>query len=131
MAGDHEKITAVINLLTTEFTHSPQANHRKVEERFNYLSNMVGFSPFSLSRDEFRIDFFFFFNVFKFPLKGGLIGLAAATVGLTTEAAQHLEVRVWLNIMLIVDGYCPTKKLFNGLLSLVASKSPLRKSKIL
>ncbi|RXH70348.1 hypothetical protein DVH24_007604 [Malus domestica] len=51
-AGDHDKITAVINLLTTEFTYSPQANHRK----------------------------------------GGLIGLAAATVGLTIEAAQHLEV---------------------------------------
>ncbi|XP_022725365.1 protein VAC14 homolog isoform X2 [Durio zibethinus] len=51
-SGDHEKITAVINLLTTEFTYSPQANHRK----------------------------------------GGLIGLAAATVGLTSEAAQHLEV---------------------------------------
>ncbi|XP_034223653.1 protein VAC14 homolog isoform X4 [Prunus dulcis] len=50
-AGDHDKITAVINLLTTEFTYSPQANHRK----------------------------------------GGLIGLAAATVGLTSEAAQHLE----------------------------------------
>ncbi|KAK1374687.1 putative vacuole morphology and inheritance protein [Heracleum sosnowskyi] len=49
--GDHDKVTAVINLLTNEFTYSPQANHRK----------------------------------------GGLIGLAAATVGLTTEAAQHLE----------------------------------------
>ncbi|KAJ8747719.1 hypothetical protein K2173_012669 [Erythroxylum novogranatense] len=49
--GDHEKISAVINLLTTEFTYSPQANHRK----------------------------------------GGLIGLAAATVGLSGEAAQHLE----------------------------------------
>ncbi|KAK7273923.1 hypothetical protein RIF29_14990 [Crotalaria pallida] len=49
--GEHDKITAIINLLTTEFTYSPQANHRK----------------------------------------GGLIGLAAATVGLTTEAAQHLE----------------------------------------
>ncbi|KAK7843206.1 protein vac14 like protein [Quercus suber] len=51
VAGDHDKITAVINLLTTEFTFSAQANHRK----------------------------------------GGLIGLAAATVGLTSEAAQHLE----------------------------------------
>ncbi|KAI4302129.1 hypothetical protein MLD38_037913 [Melastoma candidum] len=49
--GDHEKISAVIGLLTAEFTYSPQANHRK----------------------------------------GGLIGLAAATVGLSTEAAQHLE----------------------------------------
>lgn len=29
-AGDHEKITAVINLLTNDFTMSPQANHRKV-----------------------------------------------------------------------------------------------------
>ncbi|KAK1288522.1 hypothetical protein QJS10_CPB19g01486 [Acorus calamus] len=52
LAGEHEKITSVIHLLTTEFTYSPQANHRK---------------------------------------QGGLIGLAAATVGLTTEAAQHLE----------------------------------------
>ncbi|KAK9114853.1 hypothetical protein Syun_021650 [Stephania yunnanensis] len=30
MAGDHDKITAMINLLTNEFTSSPQANHRKV-----------------------------------------------------------------------------------------------------
>ncbi|XP_043706317.1 protein VAC14 homolog [Telopea speciosissima] len=51
VAGDHDKISTVIKVLTTEFTYSPQANHRK----------------------------------------GGLIGLAAATVGLTTEAAQHLE----------------------------------------
>ncbi|KAL0372753.1 UNVERIFIED_CONTAM: protein VAC14 [Sesamum calycinum] len=50
-SGDHDKITAVINLLTNEYTYSPQANHRK----------------------------------------GGLIGLAAATVGLTSEAAQHLD----------------------------------------
>ncbi|PNX93522.1 protein VAC14 [Trifolium pratense] len=49
--GDHDKIKAVINLLTNEFINSPQANHRK----------------------------------------GGLIGLAAATVGLTSEASQHLE----------------------------------------
>ncbi|MCD7451974.1 hypothetical protein HAX54_014500 [Datura stramonium] len=55
VAGDHDKITAVINLLTQEYTYSPQANHRK----------------------------------------GGLIGLAAVTVGLTSEAAQHLEVRHW------------------------------------
>lgn len=27
-----------------------------------------------------------------FLVQGGLIGLAAATVGLTTEASQHLEV---------------------------------------
>ncbi|KAI3413026.1 Vac14_Fig4_bd domain-containing protein [Psidium guajava] len=50
-AGDHDKISAVISLLTTEFTYSAQANHRK----------------------------------------GGLIGLAAATVGLSSEASQHLE----------------------------------------
>ncbi|CAN0871727.1 Protein VAC14 homolog [Linum grandiflorum] len=50
-AGDHDKISSVIQLLTQEYTYSPQANHRK----------------------------------------GGLIGLAAATVGLTSEAAQHLE----------------------------------------
>ncbi|XP_038984891.1 protein VAC14 homolog [Phoenix dactylifera] len=51
LAGEHDKIAAVIKLLTTEFTSSSQANHRK----------------------------------------GGLIGLAAATVGLATEASQHLE----------------------------------------
>ncbi|OEL26527.1 Protein VAC14-like protein, partial [Dichanthelium oligosanthes] len=50
-AGEHEKISAVISLLISDFTNSPQANHRK----------------------------------------GGLIGLAAVTVGLTSEAAQHLE----------------------------------------
>lgn len=50
-AGDHERISAIINVLTNEFASSPHANHRK----------------------------------------GGLIGLAAATVGLAGEAAQHLE----------------------------------------
>ncbi|XP_010271349.1 PREDICTED: protein VAC14 homolog [Nelumbo nucifera] len=50
-AGDHDRITAVINMLINDFTYSPQANHRK----------------------------------------GGLIGLAAATVALTSEASQHLE----------------------------------------
>ncbi|CAM0872066.1 unnamed protein product [Alopecurus aequalis] len=53
-AGEHEKIAAVIGLLTTDFIESPMANHRK----------------------------------------GGLIGLAAVTVGLTSEAAQHLELIV-------------------------------------
>ncbi|URE24088.1 hypothetical protein MUK42_15831, partial [Musa troglodytarum] len=52
LAGEHEKISAVINLLTVDFACSPQANQRK----------------------------------------GGLIGLAAATVGLAAEAAQHLEI---------------------------------------
>ncbi|XP_052148456.1 protein VAC14 homolog isoform X1 [Oryza glaberrima] len=51
-SGEHDKISAVIALLTNDFTMSPQANHRK---------------------------------------QGGLIGLAAVTVGLTSEAAQHLE----------------------------------------
>ncbi|THU64321.1 hypothetical protein C4D60_Mb01t25220 [Musa balbisiana] len=51
VAREHEKISALINLLTTEFAYSPQANHRK----------------------------------------GGLIGFAAATVGLSAEAAQHLK----------------------------------------
>lgn len=51
LAGDHEKINAVIDLLVKDFTYSPQANHRK----------------------------------------GGLIGLAAATVGLTSDASHHLE----------------------------------------
>ncbi|CAN1138312.1 Protein VAC14 homolog [Linum perenne] len=50
-AGDHDRISSVIQLLKQEYTYSPQANHRK----------------------------------------GGLIGLAAVTVGLTSEAAQHLE----------------------------------------
>ena len=30
VAGEHDKIAAVINLLVNEFTNSPQANHRKV-----------------------------------------------------------------------------------------------------
>ncbi|XP_051144677.1 protein VAC14 homolog [Andrographis paniculata] len=51
VAGDHDKISAVINLLANEYTYSPQTNYRK----------------------------------------GGLIGLAAATVGLASEAAQHLD----------------------------------------
>jgi vacuole morphology and inheritance protein 14 len=29
-AGEHEKISVVIQLLTNDFTFSPQANHRKV-----------------------------------------------------------------------------------------------------
>ena len=36
-AGDHDKITAVINLLVMEFTYSPQANHRKVAEFFFFF----------------------------------------------------------------------------------------------
>ncbi|KAK9132491.1 hypothetical protein Scep_012019 [Stephania cephalantha] len=32
IAGDHDKITAMINMLTNEFTSSPQANHRKLEQ---------------------------------------------------------------------------------------------------
>ncbi|KAG1334170.1 protein VAC14 [Cocos nucifera] len=51
VAGEHEKINAVINMLNVDFTYSPQANHRK----------------------------------------GGLIGLAAVTVGLTKDAALYLE----------------------------------------
>ncbi|KAI3709567.1 hypothetical protein L2E82_39333 [Cichorium intybus] len=51
VAGDDDKINAMINLLTHEFTSSNQTSHRK----------------------------------------GGLIGLAAITVGLSAEAAQHLE----------------------------------------
>ncbi|CAH8384216.1 unnamed protein product [Eruca vesicaria subsp. sativa] len=50
-AGDHDKISKVIDVLVKEFAKSPQANHRK----------------------------------------GGLIGLAAVTVGLASEAAQYLE----------------------------------------
>ncbi|KAJ7541111.1 hypothetical protein O6H91_10G046700 [Diphasiastrum complanatum] len=51
IAGDHDKISAVISILTNDYALSPQANHRK----------------------------------------GGLIGLAAATVGLASEAAQYLD----------------------------------------
>ncbi|BBN11519.1 vacuole morphology and inheritance protein 14 [Marchantia polymorpha subsp. ruderalis] len=50
-AGEHEKISGVIQVLTNDFAMSPQANHRK----------------------------------------GGLIGLAAATVGLANDASQHLD----------------------------------------
>ncbi|XP_010554404.1 PREDICTED: protein VAC14 homolog [Tarenaya hassleriana] len=50
-AGDHEKMSKIIELLIKEFAKSPQTNHRK----------------------------------------GGLIGLAAVTVGLSSEAAQYLE----------------------------------------
>ncbi|KAM0051104.1 hypothetical protein Hdeb2414_s0007g00231481 [Helianthus debilis subsp. tardiflorus] len=37
-----------------------------------------------------------------FNRKGGLIGLAAATVGLSSEAAQHLE--VWIDFFAVVFG---------------------------
>ncbi|KAJ6826945.1 protein VAC14-like protein isoform X1 [Iris pallida] len=78
VAGEREKIRAVINLLTTEFTYSPQANHRK----------------------------------------GGLIGLAAVTVGLAREAPQHLEqiVPPVLNSFLDQDGrvrYYACEALYN------------------
>ncbi|XP_042426218.1 protein VAC14 homolog isoform X2 [Zingiber officinale] len=61
LSGEHDKISAVINLLISEFAGSPQANHRK----------------------------------------GGLIGLAAVTVGLGTDAAQHLTVRLACYIFII------------------------------
>lgn len=43
VAGDHDKITAVINLLTTEFTYSAQANHRKVFSIYRILSTCFEF----------------------------------------------------------------------------------------
>ncbi|KAJ7234738.1 hypothetical protein O6H91_Y450000 [Diphasiastrum complanatum] len=58
IAGDHDKISAVISILTNDYALSPQANHRK----------------------------------------GGLIGLAAATVGLASEAAQYLDVSLFMTI---------------------------------
>jgi len=39
-AGDHDRITAVITLLTTEFTYSPQANHRKVVLIMLFIFNL-------------------------------------------------------------------------------------------
>lgn len=39
--GDHDKITAVINLLTNEFTYSSQANHRKVSCIFVFIVRIV------------------------------------------------------------------------------------------
>ncbi|XP_055802720.1 protein VAC14 homolog isoform X1 [Solanum dulcamara] len=67
--GDHDKINAVISLLSQEYTYSPQAHNRK--ETFFQKA--------------------FFSNKHTPELQGGLIGLAAVTVGLTSEAAQHLE----------------------------------------
>ncbi|XP_026441201.1 protein VAC14 homolog [Papaver somniferum] len=51
VAGEHEKIGGLINVLISDFTNYPEPNHRK----------------------------------------GGLIGLAAATVGLSTQATPYLE----------------------------------------
>ncbi|KAJ4901304.1 Protein VAC14-like protein [Raphanus sativus] len=50
-AGDHEKLSKVIDMLVKEFAKSPQPNHRK----------------------------------------GGVLALAAVTVGLSSEAPQYLE----------------------------------------
>ncbi|CAL5428226.1 unnamed protein product [Camellia sinensis] len=80
-AGEHDKITAVINLLANEFTYSAQVNHRK----------------------------------------GGLIGLATATVALTGEAAQHLEVwednapngEEWLALLNLIKDINDNAKLQN------------------
>lgn len=44
-------------------------------------------------------------------MKGGLISLAAATVGLTNEAAQHLEVRVAYKLFYFRSSSLMTKKL--------------------
>lgn len=89
-AGDHDKITAVINLLTTEFTYSPQANHRKVCGQCECLK-LIELSWLTF---EYAGVFIFIYGILFhiFFWQGGLIGLAAATVGLTSEAAQHLEV---------------------------------------
>ena len=76
-AGDHDRISAVINLLTNKYTYSPQANYLC----FNNLVPQFMWCCWNLS----------VWNVNCF-LQGGLIGLAAATVGLTSEASQHLEV---------------------------------------
>lgn len=35
-AGEHDKISSVISLLTNDFTYSPQANQRKVK-KFPFL----------------------------------------------------------------------------------------------
>ncbi|KAM3281505.1 protein VAC14 isoform X1 [Capsicum chacoense] len=68
--GDHDKINAVISLLSQEYTYSPQAHNRKNSTK--HYSHAL-------------------FNIIYDYHLGGLIGLAAVTVGLTTEAAQHLE----------------------------------------
>lgn len=44
----------------------------------------------------FHYYYHFFLKYFSLYLQGGLIGLAAATVGLATEASQHLEVSIVL-----------------------------------
>ncbi|KAF3320141.1 protein VAC14 isoform X1 [Carex littledalei] len=56
-SGDHDKIAALIKMLTDDFTYSAQVHNRK----------------------------------------GGLIGLAAVTVGLTTEAGPHLDLKYFMS----------------------------------
>ncbi|KAJ1697081.1 hypothetical protein LUZ63_005593 [Rhynchospora breviuscula] len=56
-AGEHDKIAALIKMLTDEFTYSSQVLHRK----------------------------------------GGLIALAGVTVGLTTEAGPHLDLKYYMS----------------------------------
>ncbi|XP_062196987.1 protein VAC14 homolog [Phragmites australis] len=42
-AGEHEKISTVISLLTNDFTYSPQANHQKVcLNRYGHVSGLNG-----------------------------------------------------------------------------------------
>lgn len=40
-AGDHERISAVINVLTNDFALSPQANHRKVSFFFDSIDVFI------------------------------------------------------------------------------------------
>ena len=49
VAGEHEKINAVINMLNVDLTYSPQANHRKV--------GCVGFFFFFLAQKKFKMYF--------------------------------------------------------------------------
>ncbi|XP_071704752.1 protein VAC14 homolog [Rutidosis leptorrhynchoides] len=95
-AGDHDRINPVINLLTHEFTYS-QANiikkRTKTADLIDSDVNMVGNDQFW----ELRSIWGFLVEINgktgdRFgALLGGLIGMAAVAVALSSEAAQHLE----------------------------------------
>ncbi|VVB14185.1 unnamed protein product [Arabis nemorensis] len=64
-------ISKVIDMLIEEFAKSPQANHQKISKIIDMLIEEFAKSPQANHR------------------KGGLIGLAAVTIGLSSEAAQR------------------------------------------
>lgn len=57
-AGDHERITAVINFLTNDFAYSPQTNHRKVHQLWRFFFFGLSLENFMIAELVERLLFF-------------------------------------------------------------------------